>query len=56
MWHHDKRNKNLKTTIHVVVEHLVCGQLIFSSLGLCPWRAYVVTQSLGSASRRPRPR
>ena len=23
---------------------------IFSSLGLCPWRAYVVTQSLESVS------
>ena len=28
---------------------------IFSSLGLCPWRAYVVTQGVGIC-RHPRPR
>ena len=28
--------------------HLLCN--IFSSPGLCPWRAYVVTQVLASAS------
>ena len=26
------------------------GVIIFSSPGLCPWRAYVVTQALASAS------
>ena len=29
-------------------------QVVFSSLGLCPWRTYVVIQSLASASIRVR--